>query len=56
MAEGSKNVCAFACIKYGGRKCAGKKETTILAARSGKRLFFHDMKSFMIKYKGILDC
>lgn len=55
MAERSKNVYAFACIKYEGRKCTGRKETAILAARSGKE-HFSDMKFFMIKYKGILDC
>lgn len=54
MAERNKNVYAFACIKYEGRKCTGRKETAILAARSGKNNF-PDIKFFMIKYKGILD-
>lgn len=54
MAERSKNVYAFASIKYEGRKCTGRKETAMLAARSGKA-HFSDMKFFIIKYKGILD-
>lgn len=43
------NVCAFACIKYEGRKCGGKEETAMLAAMSGKRPFFCDMKSFVVE-------
>lgn len=53
MAERSKNVYAFACIKYEGRKCTGRKETTILAARSRKE-HSSDMNSFITKYKGVL--
>lgn len=52
MAERSRNVYAFACIKYEGRKCRGRKEAAILAARSGKE-HFSDMKFFMVKYKGV---